>query len=147
MITALIRMGSLLAWSTAFFIPKKSLKKYLPVTIFSTLITVTVSFIGHHYNFWGLRGSSRKRMWNLLSIIAYFSIGCLWIFHLTFGKLKLYLLINLLNNFVYAYLVIPLFEKLNFITYVKFKKIHHVIVAMIYSLLIYGYQLIYKNPD
>ncbi len=146
MVTYLLRIGSILAWATVYFMPKKSVKRYIPVTIFSTLITVTISFIGHHYDFWAVKGSSKKRMWNLLSILVYFSIGCLWIFHLTFGKFKLYLLINLLNNLVYAVGIIPILEKLNFIKYVKFTRIHHVIVAMLYAIVIYGYQLCYEKP-
>jgi hypothetical protein len=146
MVTFLIRIGSILAWLTVYFMPKKSVKKYIPVTIFTTLITVTVTFIGNQYDFWGVKGSSKKRMWNLLSILSYFSLGCLWIFHLTFGKFMLYIFVNLLNNLVYTIGIIPLLEKLNFIKYVKFTRIHHFLVTMFYTLLIYGYQLCYEKP-
>ncbi|PLS06680.1 hypothetical protein CVD27_07060 [Neobacillus cucumis] len=148
MLTFIIRLSMLMSWSTIFFVPKKSIKKYMPVTILTSLITVTVTFVGIHYRFWAVKGSERKRLWNLLSIIlGPFPVGCLWIFHLTFGKFKLYLLANLINNLIYAIGIIPFLEKANFIKYVKFSRIHHVIVAMIYSTIIYGYQLIYTKPN
>jgi hypothetical protein len=148
MFTSLIRIGSILAWATVYFLPKRSVKRYIPVTILASLITVTVSFIGHNYDFWEVSGGSKKRMWNLLSIVlGYFSLGCLWIFHLTFGKFWLYLLINLINNFAYAFGIIPILEKLNFIKYVKFTRIHHIIVTMTYSLILYGYQMFFDKPD
>lgn len=148
MFTSLIRIGSILAWATVYFIPKKSIKRYIPVTILATLITVTVSFIGVHYDFWKVKGGSKKKLWNILSIVlGYFSLGCLWIFHLTFGKFWLYLLVNLTNNLVYAFGIIPILEKINFIKYTKFTRIHHIIVTMTYSLILYWYQLNYDKPS
>lgn len=51
--------------------------------------------LGTHYNFWEETGNSRKKMWNHLALV----LGCrnLWIFHLSYGRFGLYLLINLLN--------------------------------------------------
>jgi len=146
MVTFVIRMGAILGWLTVLILPKKSVKRFIPVTILATMITVTVTYIGHNYEFWTAKGSSKRKMWNLLSILSYFSLGCLWIFHFTFGKFKLYLLINLLNNLIYAIAIIPILEKLNFVKYEKFTRVHHLIVAMFYSITIYRYQLFYEKP-
>ena len=148
MITSLIRIGSILIWATVYFIPKNSMKKYIPVTVLTALITVTVCIIGMTYDFWEVKGSRKRKLWNLLSIVlGYFSLGCLWIFHFTFGNFRLYLLTNLINNVVYAFGIIPFLEKINFVKYTKFTRIHHIIVTMFYSIIIYGYQKVYTNPN
>jgi hypothetical protein len=148
MITYLIRIGSILSWLTVLLMPKKSFKRFIPVTILSALITGTVIAIGSNYGFWNVKGAgSKRKMWNLLFLVlGYFSLGCIWIFHLAFGKFRLYLLANLINNLVYAFGVVPILEKLNYIQYVKFTRIHHVVVTMIYSLILYKYQLFFDKP-
>ncbi|PLS04046.1 hypothetical protein CVD27_12875 [Neobacillus cucumis] len=146
--TYLIRIGSLLSWLTVFLIPKKSIKRFIPVTILSALITVTVTFIGSNYAFWDVKsGGTKRKMWNLLSLVlGYFPLGCLWIFHLTFGKFPLFLLVVFFKNLFFGFGVIPVLEKLNFIQYVKFTRIHHVVVTIIYSLILYKYQLFFDKP-
>lgn len=146
--TMLIRIISILSWTTTYFMPHRSIKKYIPVTIFSTFITMTVTFIGHHYGFWKVRGNSKKRMWNLVSLIlGPFSIATLWTFHLTFGKFRNYLLFNIINNLLYIFGVIPFLAKVNFLKYAKFSKPHHFFIAIMYSLILYKYQMIYDKPD
>jgi hypothetical protein len=79
--------------------------------------------------------------------LGYFPIATLWIFHLTFGKLGLYLITNLINNLVFCFGIIPILEKINFIKWVKFTRIHHFIVAMVYSLILYGYELFFDKTN
>lgn len=40
------------------------MKLFMPVTILSVLFTVTVTFIGLHYDFWEVKGGQRKKLWN-----------------------------------------------------------------------------------
>lgn len=148
MLTTIIRIGSILSWGSVFFIPRNSVKRYIPVTISAALVVVTAAFIGSNYGFWEIKGSSKKRMWNLLSLgLGYFTIANLWIFHLTFGKFRLYFLINLINNLVYAFGIIPILEKMNFLNYAKFRRTYHIIVTMTHSLFLYGYQLFFDKQD
>lgn len=120
----------------------------MPVTILSALITVSVAFVGSYYDFWEVNGRPRKKLWNILSLVlGLFPLGCLWIFHLTFGKFWLYLAANLANNLFYAYPMVAFLKKIDFIKYAKFTRLHHVIVTMVYSILLYGYQKIYSPPE
>jgi len=152
MLTLVVRFVLLMSWVTVRFIPKQSIRKYIPVTILASLITVTVSFIGVHYEFWEVKGGAKKRLWNILTIvIGIFPLGCLWIFHLTFGKFWLYVLANFLNNIIYAYPIVSVLEKIKFIKYKKFNRMSHILVTMTYSLLLYKYQMfltpITKNQE
>jgi hypothetical protein len=148
MIVSLIRIGFILSWLTVYFIPKKTVKRYLPASAMASLLVMTLVFIGTHYNSWEVKGSTKTRIYNILSVIlGPFSVGTLWIFHLTFGKFRLYVLTNLLQNLIYAFPIITFFEKVNFIKYVKFTRIHHLIASMTFSLIIYGYQSFLEKPS
>lgn len=143
MLTPFIRIICLLSWTTVFFMPKNIVKRYFPVTIFSGILTVSVVLIGTIFNFWGTKGSLKNRLINhIMLVLGPFAVGNMWIFRLTYGKFGLYLFTNLLNNLLYGFGLIPLVEKANYVSYVKFKKTHHIVVTMIESLILYGYQKI-----
>lgn len=148
MLTPFIRLFAILSWVSIFFMPSNAIKRYMPVTILSALITVTVTFVGVNYNFWYVKGGIKTRTWNLLTIVlVLFPLGNLWIFYLTYRNFWLYLLANIMNNLVYAYKFIPFLEKIKFLKYKKFNQFIHIIVAMFYSLLLYGYQKIYEKQE
>lgn len=148
MLNIIIRVVCILSWSSVYLLPKKSLKRYLPVTVLAGLFTVINVLIGTHYNFWEERGISRKRMWNHLALVlGPFAVGNLWIFHYFYGKFNFYLLINLINNLQYVLVLKPLLEKANYVKYVKFTGLHHLVVTMFESLLLYGYQKSFDNPS
>jgi hypothetical protein len=100
---------------SAFFIPKKSLVKYIPVTLFSstTLLAEILYFTTH--KLWKVKGSQKGKTSTALSLVfgPYF-FSNLWVFHLAKGSLLRYSLINIIADLLYAYPGIKLFRKLNF---------------------------------
>lgn len=147
MIVPLVRIGFILSWLTACFIPQKTVKRFLPASTMSALLVMTTVFIGSHYNSWEVKGSTKTRIYNILSVIlGPFSVGTLWIFRLTYGRFWLYLLINLLQNLIYVFPILTLLDKINFIKYVKFTRIHHLIASMSFALIIYGFQSFLERP-
>lgn len=100
---------------SAFFIPKKALVKYLPVTLFSsaTLLAEILYFTTH--KLWKVRYGQKGMTSTALSLVfgAYFFTN-LWVFYLSKGKFFLYSLINIIADLIYAYPGIKLLRKLNF---------------------------------
>lgn len=143
----LVRIGFLLTWLSVFLIPKRTVKRYLPAATMSALLVMTTVFIGTHFNAWKVKGNAKTRIYNILSVIlGPFSVGTIWILHLTFRKFWLYLLTNLIQNIVYAYPILNFLGKIKFIKYVKFTRIHHIIASMSFSLIIYGFQSFLEKP-
>jgi hypothetical protein len=142
MTIVLKRLFICLASILILFIPKKSKKRFLPVTILSIFLTSTLVFIGKEYDFWKAHGGgSRKFMWNANALLlGAFPFGNFLMFHLFYGSFKLYLLGNFILNSIYAFIAIPLLDKIKYVKYVKFTKIHHIIVTMTFSVLAYGFQ-------
>ncbi|MFB4474371.1 hypothetical protein ACDI16_15815 [Oceanobacillus caeni] len=76
MIVRLVRIGFILSWITLFFIPKKSVKRYLPAPTLSALLVMTTVFIGTHFKSWKVKGGKKTRIYNILSVIlGPFSVG------------------------------------------------------------------------
>ncbi|MBL5768296.1 hypothetical protein B5V88_16930 [Heyndrickxia sporothermodurans] len=147
MIVPLVRVGFILSWLTVFFIPKKTVKRYLPTSTMSALLVLTLVFIGTPFNFWKVKGGPETRIKNILSVIlGPFAVGTLWTFHLTFLKFWLFMLTNLVQNLIYAFPILTFFEKINFIKYVKFTRIHHLIASMSFALILYGFQSYLEKP-
>lgn len=147
MLTIFIRLICVLSWTTVVFVPKREVRRFIPVTMLSGLFTVTLVLIGSQYNFWGSIGKSKKALWNhLLLVLGPFAIANLWIFHLTYGKFAQYMITNLLNNLLYSFSIIPLIEKANYLSYVKFTRLHHFLVTTVEALLLYAFQMVYEKP-
>jgi len=100
---------------SAFFIPKKSLVKYIPVSLFSsaTLLAEILYFTTH--NLWKVRNGQKGMTSTALSLVfgSYFFTN-VWVFHLSKGNFWVYSLINIIADFLYAFPGIKLFRKLNF---------------------------------
>ncbi|WP_462410313.1 hypothetical protein [Neobacillus sp. Marseille-QA0830] len=147
MLAPLLRIGFILSWLTVYFIPKRTVKRYLPASTLAALLVMTTVFVGSHYKAWEVKGSTKTRIYNILSVIlGPFAVGTIWILHLTYRKFWLYALTNLLQNFIYAFPILNFLEKVGFIRYVKFTRIHHLIAAMSYAFIIYGFQWYLEKP-
>ena len=84
----LFRIGLILiSWTTVIFLPKKIFFKYLPVTLFSSIIILIEYLLGGPCNWWKAKGGIKAVANNGLTFTfgPYF-VGNLWIFHLTYGK-------------------------------------------------------------
>jgi hypothetical protein len=139
-----IRLGLfVISWLSVIVLPKNSFKKYLPVANLASSIILIQSLLSLPYKLWVVEeGGIKDKVFNDLSIIlGPFFIGTIWIFHFTFGNLRLYLLVNMLTNFLFAFPMSYLFKKLKLYKFVNFRPIHIFITQVFYSICIYGYQL------
>ncbi|MBA2876639.1 hypothetical protein HNR31_003457 [Anoxybacillus caldiproteolyticus] len=131
----------ILSWSTVFFLPKNSLKRFLPVSFFTSLLVVLMSMLSIPYKWWTVQGSMKRKITNDLSFIfGPFFVGTIWIFHFTYGKFCLYLITNAMMDYTFAYPLTALFQRLKVYKLVNFKPIHVFLSFLSYAVIIYGYQ-------
>lgn len=141
MVINFIRVLLISSLGSLYFIPRKTIKRFLPVTTMSLLITMTINFIGAHFNLFKVKGGISNKIINILSLVLCgFSVATFWTFKLTYGKFWLYLLTNLLQNLLFSFPLIAFFEKTQFLNYVKFSRYHHFYLSMAMALFLYGYQ-------
>lgn len=136
------------AWGIVCFIPKKSRIRFIPITIFTTLLTFILVHIGQHYKFWSVKGDKKVFTWNALALLlGFLPVGNFIVCHFFFGKFKLYMLANLVLNFWYGFFFIPFLDKINFVKYEKFRKYHHILLTMFFAVLGYGYQFFLEKNN
>ncbi|GAA0319079.1 hypothetical protein GCM10008967_07000 [Bacillus carboniphilus] len=147
MIPTLIRIGLVLvSGASLFFLPKKSFYKYLPVTIFTTLLCLGVCALSIPYKFWIVKGNKTTTIFtDLCYVFGSFFAGTLWIFHLTFEKFKRYVALNFIMNMLLAFPLNYVFEKLKVYKLVNFKSKHIFFTYFSFSFIIYGFQLLIEK--
>ncbi|WP_018707752.1 hypothetical protein [Siminovitchia fordii] len=147
MIPNITRIVSLIiSWISAIFLPKSAFRKYLPVSIFCSLLVICGCFLSYRYKWWRVKGGIKELIFHDLSFIfGPFFVGTIWIFHLSFGKFKRYILLNLISNLSFSYPLTYVFEKLNVYKLVNFKRIHLFLYYYVFAFIIYGYQLLIER--
>lgn len=144
MVPTLIRLGVvLISGVSLIFLPKKSFYKYLPVTIFTNVLVLSVCALSIPYKFWVVKGNKTTKVLNDVSYVfgSFFAVT-LWIFHLSFGNFKRYVAVNFLMNMLLAFPLNYVFQKLKVYKLVNFKSKHIFLTYFGFSFIIYGFQLL-----
>jgi hypothetical protein len=147
MVPGLIRIGLvLISGLSLIFLPKKSLFKYLPVTAFTSVLVLSVCALSIPYKFWVVKGNKTTLiLTDLAYVFGSFFAGTLWIFHLTYGKFKRFLGLNLLMDFLLAYPLNYVFQKLKVYKLVNWKSKHIFLTYFSFSFIIYGFQFLLEK--
>ncbi|WP_394233930.1 hypothetical protein [Niallia oryzisoli] len=145
----LIRVGLLtISWLSLVFLPKRSFRKYLPVANLAVGLILLTSLFSLPFKLWIVeKGGIKEKIYTDLSLILgpFFS-GTLWIFHLTYGRFGAYLLLNMIMNFLLAFPLCTIFQKLKLFKLVHFRPIHIFVTYIFYSIMLYGYQMFLTKP-
>jgi hypothetical protein len=108
---AFIRIGLLvLSWLTVLNLPKKSYKKYLPIVSMATIIVLIQSLVSGLLKLLTVKEGMKEKIFNDLSILGPFFMGAIWIF--TFRKFLLYLFVNVVINYLHAYSICNILQRL-----------------------------------
>lgn len=143
----LIRVIQLIApWILILFLPKKSFKQYLPVSLFASFLVIGMCILAIPFKWWVVKGGWKAKLLNDGSFIfGPFLVGTLWIFHFSFGNLKKYLCINLVMDSLFAFLICSMCQKLKLFKLVNFKPKHIFYSFISYSIIIYVFELLMKR--
>ncbi|WP_042337593.1 hypothetical protein [Bacillus andreraoultii] len=138
-----------ISWASIAFIPKRTFFKFLPVSLFSTVIILTEYLIGGPLKWWNAKGGIKSVAYNGLTFaLGPYFVGNLWIFRYTYGKFWLYTLVNLLMDFTLAYPLNALFEKVKLYKLKRIGPNHLFLLSIAYSFVNYSFQLILdKNQE
>ncbi|MBY0098752.1 hypothetical protein [Mesobacillus maritimus] len=132
---------------SAFFIPKKSFVKYLPVTLFSTLTVLAEIFFFIEHGLMKV-GGGKKRLTSTAFLFTFgpYFFSNLWVFHLAKGKAFRYTVINLIADFLYAFPIIHLLRKANFLK-LKVSSIQFFALITANAVLNYIFQKFYERAQ
>ncbi|MCM3237471.1 hypothetical protein M3589_07005 [Heyndrickxia oleronia] len=135
-----------LPWLTIPFIEKKTIKRFLPGTIMTSIYLVIEGIHAEKKKWWRFNYKVKPNVIGELPLIlGPFFVGSIWILKYTFGKFKLYFILNIIIDSFFTYLFIPWMEKTHYVTLVKLSKFKLSILFLIKSLYMYVVQYIYEK--
>jgi hypothetical protein len=136
----------LLPWLSLVKIDKMTFKRYLPVLTFSSLVIALLSELSNRYTWWKVRKPLFPKFSSDISFIfGPFFIANLWVFKLTYGSFKNYLLVNGLFDYMFAYPLTTLAEKLKVYKMVNMTRFQLFALSIATSIINYLYQLFIED--
>lgn len=137
---ALLWASVVLAWLSAFFLKKGELRRYMPVGLFTMLAFVFIFEAGISFHWWAVNESS----YPLINIPAFvfgpYLMGTIWIVKYTYGRFWLFLLTNIVLDYILIFFLIDWFVQRGVWTpYVSYFQILLITTAL--AVLLYGYHM------
>ena len=136
MIRLMIVLGTV---ASATLLTRHALRKYLPVTLFSTIIQLSEIFYYAIYKKWQVKGKPGALICDALILVTgpYF-MATLLSFQYAKGKFIRYFLINVLLGFVYAFPILQMLKSLK-IFKLRLTSIRIFFLTVLNSILNYWY--------
>jgi hypothetical protein len=133
----------ILSWLSLAFTGKKSIKRFLPVSLFMAIIVRGVNIIAKKRKWWWWYEKIHPSVSGSFPFVwGSFLAGSLWIMKLTYGNFIKYMRLNLIAHSAFTYVVEPFLQKFGIASLVRMKRIQLMYVFMMLSLLLYGFQLV-----
>ncbi|MGX6446336.1 hypothetical protein ACWM35_24360 [Neobacillus sp. K501] len=140
---ALLPAMLVLSWLTIPLLGKKAIKRYLPASFLMAMIVWLEGKLAKKRKWWWYYVKIHPKLTGGFPLIwGPFLIGSIWILRLTYGKFKLYVLLNLVVDTIFTYKFVEMLKDLGIASLVRLKKYQLSILFFVKSLLLYGFQVI-----
>ncbi|WP_062106084.1 hypothetical protein [Bacillus niameyensis] len=141
----ILMMGFL--WLTLPFMGKKAVKRFLPAGIFIALVTRWENSIAKKRTWWWWYEKLHPRLSGSFPFIwGPFMVGSMWILKMTYGKFPRYLILNLIVDSIFVFILIDKWlTKWGIASLVRMKKLQLSLLLFIDSLILYGFQNIVEK--
>jgi hypothetical protein len=150
----LLWMALILPWFTLMFLNKNSIKRYMPVTVFTCLLVTIIYEIGYTYRLWTIQQPIVS--WGHITdpSFAYgvLAVGTLWVFYLTSHKFWVYVVTNTVMDAFFSFVAVAyILPLLRIANYDRAQPWQLFIITFGLSFVAYGYYLwqqgLFKSPD
>ncbi|KAA0546936.1 hypothetical protein FZW96_13165 [Bacillus sp. BGMRC 2118] len=142
----MILLMTLLPWLSIPLLGFKTFKRYLPGVLFMSIYLIVEGRYAEKRKWWWFPYNVKPNVLGEFPLIfGPFFIGSFWILKYTFGKFKLYFLVNLIIDSLFTFLCLDIFKKMGYVTLVKLSKIQLSIVFLLKTIVLYGFQLFYEK--
>lgn len=132
-----------LPWLTLPLLGKKSVKRFLPASLFICLVVRLESIIAKKRRWWWFYEKIHPRMIGEFPLIwGGFLIGSMWILRLTYGKFLVYMVTNLIIDTLFTFPFVKFCKQMGILSLVRLKKYQLSLLFLLKSLLLYGFQYV-----
>jgi hypothetical protein len=122
---------------------KYSIKRFMPVAIFASLLVTIIFEIGYIYDWWRVlvKLTPWDRITSVPLVYGVFLVGTIWIFHFSFDrKLWVYLLLNLLIDAFYSFIMLKILISIGIYRLGNMKNFGIFMLMTFLAFIIYPYQ-------
>ncbi|MFB6469497.1 hypothetical protein ACE38V_22450 [Cytobacillus sp. Hz8] len=128
-------------WLTLPLLGKKTFKRFLPASLFISLVVSLESVIAKKRRWWWFYQRLHPKLSGEFPLIwGSFLIGSMWIMKFTYRKFYIYLFTNLIVDTIFTYPFVKFLKKTGTASLVRLKGFQLSILFFIKSLLLYAFQ-------
>lgn len=151
---SLLWTALIVPWLTLFFMRTENIKRYMPVSIFASLLVTVLYEIAYTYNWWEL--NEYLVPWGYITNVSFvygaFPVGTVWIFCFTYRNFKVYMVTNIIVDAVFAFGILQLTGWMGIDEFINLPKWGVFLIMLFLALIIYLYQrwqegIFKKNTD
>ncbi|RSD25522.1 hypothetical protein [Mesobacillus subterraneus] len=148
MLLNLFRLGMVvLSWSSFLLYPKRSFKRFLPVTIFVTALVSILLILSKPFRLWKVTGGLGSKLVNDLGFtLGPFFAANMWVFKLAYGNIWQYLGINLVIDYILAFPLSTIFRKLDIYRLDRLRPKYFFVIIYSFAIMAYAFQYFFKEP-
>ncbi|MCS0671357.1 hypothetical protein [Cytobacillus firmus] len=130
-------------WFTLFFLKKEDIKRFMPVAILAAFLMVLYNLIAYNQKHWIIKETILPWLKPSFAsgILGAFLVVTIWIFYFTYGKFWVYLVTNIVLDFMFAIFPVHfiLQEKLRIYQLINITPWGRLCIFITLSIVIYGY--------
>jgi hypothetical protein len=139
----LLLLMMIIPWFSLPFLGKKTIKRFLPAAIFTSFIVKLENIIAFRRRWWGFYTQVHPKVKGDMSfILGPYLFTTFWIMRWTYGKFFLYLVVNTIMHFIFAYPVVNMLKRFGIVSFVRINPLQYVSILFSRALLLYGFQYI-----
>ncbi|GKU82938.1 hypothetical protein [Niallia sp. NCCP-28] len=139
----LLVLMMILSWFSVPLLGKGVFKRFLPASLFMSLIVRIVNYIAKKQKWWWWYETLHPRLSGVIPfMLGPFLVGSLWILKWTYSKFFRYMILNLIVDSMFTYVLVYYLQKLGIASLVRMKKIGLMYVFTILALLLYSFQFV-----
>ncbi|MFD2443796.1 hypothetical protein ACFSO7_07340 [Bacillus sp. CGMCC 1.16607] len=137
---------TILPWLSAPFIGMKTFKRFLPGVLFMAVYVFIEGMVAEKKKWWWFPFHIKPNVLGELPlIVGAFFVGSFWILKFTYGKFKNYIIINLIIDTIFTYIIVGLLKKIGYVSLVRLNKFQLSLLFMVKSIVMYGFQFFYEK--
>lgn len=128
-------------WLSLFFMKKKEVKRWLPVTLFAVVLTTIIHDIGTTLGFWATRESTFPFYQMLPYYYGFMPVLTIWVFKFTYRRFGMYFITNLILDIGFNFFLLNYFLPSRGIMDFNISPVLSLPITLTHAIVIYGYQL------
>ena len=128
-------------WLSLFFMKKEEVKRWMPVAMFSLVLTTIIHDIGTTLGFW----ATRESFYPFYEMIPYYfgvmPVLTIWVFKFTYGHFARYFATNIILDIGFNFFLLNYFLPSRGILDFNISPFPSLLITLTHAVVIYGYQI------